>query len=105
MKLIAYARLDSHTKQEVKDWFKDYHATLAKYKITKGKNVINMDESGARIRCPRAEHVVVPTEVKELYTLSPENRKSVTIIELIIADGREPPPLFVIAPGQKIMDN
>ena len=64
-----------------------------------------MDESGARIGCPGGEHVVVPTEVKELYTSSPENRKSVTIIESIIADGREPPPPFVIAPGQKIMDN
>jgi hypothetical protein len=64
-----------------------------------------MDESGARVRCPRGEHVIVPTEVKELYTSSPENRKSVTIIETIIADGREPLPPFVITPGKKIMDN
>jgi hypothetical protein len=47
----------------------------------------------------------VPIEVKELYTASPENRKSVTIIETIQADGREPPPPFIITPGQKIMDN
>jgi hypothetical protein len=64
-----------------------------------------MDESGARVGCPAGEHVIVPIEVKELYTASPENRKSVTIIETIQADGREPPPPFIITPGQKIMDN
>jgi hypothetical protein len=67
--------------------------------------VLNMDESGARVGCPGGEHVIVPTEVKELYTASPENRKSVTIIKTILADRREPLPLFVIAPGKKIMDN
>ena len=64
-----------------------------------------MDESGARVRCPGGEHVIVPTDVKELHTSSPENRKSVTIIKTIITDGREPLPPFVITPGQKIMDN
>jgi hypothetical protein len=67
--------------------------------------VLNMDESGARVGCPGGEHVIVPTEVKELYTASPENRKSVTIIKTILADRREPLPPFVIAPRKKIMDN
>jgi len=64
-----------------------------------------MDESGARIGCPTGEYVIVPIEVKELYTASPENRKSVTIIETIYTDGRKPLLLFVIAPGKKIIDN
>ena len=64
-----------------------------------------MDESGARVRCPGGEHVIVPTEVKELYTASPENRKSVTIIETILVDRRDPLPPFVIAPRKKIIDN
>lgn len=55
--------------------------------------------------CPRGQNIIVPTEVKEAYTRSPENRKSVTIIETIYADGRKPLPLFIIAPGQKIMEN
>jgi hypothetical protein len=67
--------------------------------------VLNIDESGARVRCPGGEHVIVPTEVKELYTASPKNRKSVTIIKTILADRREPLPLFVITPGKKIIDN
>jgi hypothetical protein len=58
-----------------------------------------MDESGARVGCPGGEDVVVPIEVKELYTASPKNRKSVTMIETAIADGREPLPPFVITPS------
>ena len=47
----------------------------------------------------------MPIEVKELYTLSPENRKLVTIIKTIIANRRELLPLFVITPRKKIIDN
>ena len=64
-----------------------------------------MDESGVRIGCPAGEVVIVPTEVKELYTTSPENRQSVTIIEAICADARLPPPPIIICPGEKIMEN
>jgi hypothetical protein len=64
-----------------------------------------MDELGARIGCPTSEYVIVPIEVKELYTASLENRKLVTIIETIYVDGREPLLPFVITPGKKIMDN
>ena len=48
---------------------------------------------------------MVPSEVKEMYTTSPENRKSVAVIETIVADGREPLPPFIVSPGQKIMEN
>jgi hypothetical protein len=64
-----------------------------------------MDKSGARISYPTSEHVIVPIEVKELYTASPKNRKSVTIIETIHIDSREPLLPFVITPRKKIMDN
>ena len=64
-----------------------------------------MDEAGARIGCPTGQHVIVPTDVTELYTASPENRKSVTIVETVFADGREPLPPFIITPGKKIMEN
>ena len=47
----------------------------------------------------------MPTHVKELYTASPENRKSITIIETICADGRPPKPPIVICPGEKIMES
>jgi hypothetical protein len=40
----------------------------------------------------------------ELYKVSPENRKSVTVCEVIRVDGSEPPPPFIIVPGQKTME-
>jgi hypothetical protein len=67
--------------------------------------VLNIDKLGAKVRCPRGEHVIVPIEVKELYTLSPKNRKLVTIIKTIIANRKEPLPPFVITPRKKIIDN
>ncbi len=58
-----------------------------------------MDESGARVRCPSGEHVIVPVDIKELYIVSPKNHKSVTMIKTVIADKREPLSPFIIAPG------
>jgi hypothetical protein len=42
---------------------------------------------------------------QEKYTESPENHKSLLIIECISADGREPSPPAIIAPGKRIMDS
>ena len=67
--------------------------------------MLNMDELGARIGCLKGENIIVPIKVKELYIASPENRKSVTIIETIYANGKEPLPPFVIAPREKIINN
>jgi hypothetical protein len=67
--------------------------------------VLNMDESGARVGCLAREQVIIPSDVKEMYTASPENRKSVTVIETVYVDGRDPLPPFVIVPGKKIMDS
>jgi len=78
---------------------------LVEYSVTKGKNILNMDESGVRVGCPLGEDVIVPIDIKELYTASPENRKSVTIIETIMASGKEPLPLFIITPGKHIIEN
>jgi hypothetical protein len=64
-----------------------------------------MDETGARVGCLRGQNIIVSTDIKEAYTRSPENRKSVTIIETVHTDGREPPPPFIIALGSKIIEN
>jgi hypothetical protein len=44
--------------------------------------------------------IVVSIDCKEKYTESPENRQSLSIMESISADGREPPPPAIIAPGK-----
>jgi hypothetical protein len=102
---MAAVRLDSHTKEDVRKWFKEYHDTCAKYKIQTGKQVLNIDESSTRLGCPGGKEVIVLIDVDEMHTESPENRKSVTIIKTVYADRREPPPPFIVAPGKKIMEN
>ena len=67
--------------------------------------MLNIDELSARVKCLRGEYVIMPAKVKELYTASLENRKSVTVVKTIIADRRKPLPPFVIAPRKQIMDN
>ena len=90
----------------MKRWYtEEYCATLTKYGITKPKRVLNMDEMGCRVACPRGERVVILIECKELYTRSLENRKSLTIIEMIYADSREPLLPFIIYPRKEIIDN
>jgi hypothetical protein len=64
-----------------------------------------MDKLRARVKCLKGENVIVPIKVKELYIASPENRKSIIIIETIYINRREPLPPFVIALRQKIIDN
>jgi hypothetical protein len=85
----------------MEEWFDKYRTTLAKYSIKRGKNKHNMDELGARVGCPKGEEVVVPIEVKEMYTSSLENRKSITIIKAVSAYRREPPLPLVICLGKR----
>jgi len=89
----------------LKIFFLEYQNTLAKYGIWCAKYIYNVDESGVRVGCRNGETVIVPTEVKELYTASPENRKSITIIETICADGRPPLPPVDICPVEKIIED
>ena len=49
--------------------------------------------------------VIVPIEVKELYSLSPENRKSVTIVETIGCMNVKKIPLVIIVPGSIHMES
>jgi hypothetical protein len=38
-----------------------------------------------------------------MYSMSPENRRSITIIEMINATGRKPPPPMIIIQGKRLM--
>jgi hypothetical protein len=64
-----------------------------------------MDESGARVGVLKWEAVVLPIEQKEIYTASPENRKSITIIETISEDSRQPIRPTIICPGQRFIES
>jgi hypothetical protein len=82
------------------EWFDKYRTILVKYNIKRGKNIYNIDELGVRVRCPKGEEVVVSIEVKEMYTSSLENHKSMMIIKVVSTNGREPPQSFVICLGK-----
>jgi hypothetical protein len=104
-KPMASARLNIHDEETVEQWFVKYRARLKARKIRKGKYVYNFDETGARVGCPKGEEILAPVEVKEFYISSPEDRRTVTVMEAISADGRKPPPPGIIAPGTLVMEN
>jgi hypothetical protein len=63
--------------------------------IRRRRNIINFDESGFRIGCTKDQEILVPEDVKQFYAVSPENRKSVTIIETINASDDYPRPPMI----------
>jgi hypothetical protein len=63
-----------------------------------------MDETGFRIRILGGENVIVPQIAKQLYTLSPENRQSITIVETVSAVGGTILPVLILL-GKIHMDS
>jgi hypothetical protein len=120
-KPLAKARIEAQDIQVVKDWFIAYRELLDKYQF-QAKDIYNFDETGFRVGCARGTEVLVPTEVREvcidlisgytilantlqLYSLSPENRKSITLIESINASGDNLLPPVLIIEGKWHMDS
>jgi hypothetical protein len=103
-RLHERTRLESHDIDTLERWFVDLNELMDNKKIKKSQ-IWNFDESGLIIGNPTGESVIVPTEIKEVHGPSPANRKSVTILEAICADGRPPPPPGVILPGKVYMEN
>jgi hypothetical protein len=77
---------------------------LKRFKIKHAKNIVNFDETGTWIGYTGSKDVIVLIKVMELYKASPENRKSVTICEVIRADKSEPPSPYIIIPGEKVIE-
>jgi hypothetical protein len=94
--------LIAQDEQDVQRWFRKYRETLKEYKI-KRRNIINFDEAGFQVGCMKGQWILVPLDVTEFYALSPENRQSLTIFEVIDATGRPPPPLMIVVQGKKVM--
>jgi hypothetical protein len=96
--------LTAQQEQDVVKWFKVYHQSLKEYKI-KRKNIVNFDEAGFRVGCAKGQWILVPEDVMEFYSLSPDNRRSLTVFEAVDASGRKPPPPLVVIQGKHIMAN
>lgn len=99
---IRYGAGDLH---EVEKWFREYKAVLRKLNIKKKRNIVNFDEQGVRIGCMKRQDILVPDDVLEFYSLSPENRQSMTIFENINAAEEYPIPSMLIIQGQELMES
>ena len=63
-----------------------------------------MDETRFRVGIPGGERVLVLIRVLELYTPSPENRTSITVIETVSAIRKVIPPVLIIK-GKKHIES
>ena len=78
----------------MRSWFDRYQRVLAELGVTRSQDIWNFDEAGFRVGCMKDHEILVPSDIKDFYSISPENRKSLTIIESINAAGHQPPPPF-----------
>jgi hypothetical protein len=102
-KPIAQQRTAAQDESTVAAWFEDYFEFLNTHGI-QPDSIWNMDETGFRVGIPGGERVLVPIGVSELYTPSPENRTSITVIETVSAIGKVIPPVLIIE-GKKHMES
>jgi hypothetical protein len=78
----------------VKKWFAKLDEAIKKYKINRGKKLLNMDEFKVRVSYFTKELVIILITIKEVYTTSLKNRKSLTIIKTIRGDKKNTLLLF-----------
>ena len=102
-KPIAQQRTKAQDESKIIEWFEKYFRFIWKRSIPP-ESIWNMDETGFRIGIPGCEKVIVPRAAKELYTPSPENRTSITVIETVSATGKVI-PLVLVVPGKIHMDS
>ena len=102
-KPIAQQRTKAQDEPTITNWFRDYLEFVLLRSI-QPESIWNMDETGFRVGIPGGERVIVPLAAKELYTPSPENRTSITILKAVSAVGKVIPPVLII-PGKIHMDS
>jgi len=64
-KPLAVIHLTAQQEQEIIQWFKAYQGTIKKYGI-KRRNIMNFDEAGFRVGCPKDQYLLVPADVLEV---------------------------------------
>ena len=64
-KPLAVTRLTAQWEEEVVQWFKAYEATIEEYEI-KRRNIVNFDEKGFHVGCPKGQYLLVPDDILEV---------------------------------------
>jgi hypothetical protein len=72
-KPLAVVRITAQQEQEISQWFREYRATIGKYGI-KRRNIMNFDEAGFRVGCPKGQYILVPLDVLEVSIYSSSYR-------------------------------
>jgi hypothetical protein len=102
-KCIELARVKESTPEVIEHWFTILRQTIDEEKIT-WENVYNADESGFGIGKKRATHVIIDTELKEVYQAEPGRQEWVTVMEYVCVDGSFIPPLIIFK-GENLYRN
>jgi hypothetical protein len=84
IKSLTMKRYEAVIDSDVMKWFDKYKNAFRELKIDR-RNLINFDETEFRIDCAKEQKIIVFADVQEFYEVSSENRKSITIIEMINA--------------------
>jgi hypothetical protein len=96
-------RKTAQDRVNLQKWFRSYKRDIKNWKV-KEDRIYNFDEGGLRVGCMRGEWVYVPRQWNNYYGYSPEDRRSVTVIEGVCADGSCIPPCIVVE-GQVFLDD
>jgi hypothetical protein len=97
-------RYEAVSDLNVKTLFDDYKSTLIELKIRR-RNLINFDKTEVHVECSKNEDIIVFENTKKFYSIYFENRKSVTIVEMINAVNNYFSSSLIIIQKQEIMIN
>ena len=96
-------RKTAQDRVNLQKWFRTYKKDIKNLGV-KEDRIYNFDEGGVRVGCMRGEWVYIPRQWNNYYGYSPEDRRSVTVIEGVCADGSCIPPCIVVE-GQVFLDD
>lgn len=65
---LAVLRIDAQDTLQISSWFRAYKRTITEKGIQR-KDILNFDKTGFRIRCPKGQSLLVPTDVTEVCLL------------------------------------
>jgi hypothetical protein len=72
-KPLAANRIIAQEEAQIRLWFKENIRTIEEMGIQK-KNILNFDETGFRIGCPKGQTLLVPEDVQEVRIILFNNR-------------------------------
>ena len=95
-KLFAAERKHSHSVHDMSNYFEKIEQVMMEKGITES-DVWNMDETGFRIGCWKAQLVATIDPNKPLRTIDPESREYITSAECISSAGETIPPMLLVS--------